>query len=68
MILEEIFIRMLNVSQCLLIGLLLILSSITLPLWLGFSVKGRDSGYQMKSEMMSLAYTTNFDELPVARA
>lgn len=35
MILEEIFIRMLNVFQCLLVGIFLILSSIVLPLWLG---------------------------------
>ncbi|SUC33979.1 Uncharacterised protein [Providencia rustigianii] len=35
MILEEIFICMLNVFQYLLVGILLILSSIALPLWLG---------------------------------
>ncbi|WP_323086480.1 DUF4113 domain-containing protein [Providencia alcalifaciens] len=68
MILEEIFIRMLNVFQYLLVGILLILSSITLPLWLRFSAKGSDGGYQMKREMLSPVYTINFDELPVARA
>ena len=35
MILEEIFIRMLNVFQYLLIGFLLFLLSIALPIWLG---------------------------------
>ncbi|MBS0932382.1 DUF4113 domain-containing protein [Providencia sp. JGM172] len=35
---------------------------------MGFSAKGSDSGYQTKSEMLSPAYTTNFDELPVVRA
>ncbi|HHR5881362.1 TPA: DUF4113 domain-containing protein [Providencia alcalifaciens] len=33
-----------------------------------FYAKGSDSGYQMKREMLSPAYTTNFDELPVAIA
>lgn len=32
-----------------------------------FAVKGGDSGYQMKREMLSPAYTTNFNELPVAK-
>lgn len=33
-----------------------------------FAAKGGDSGYQMKREMLSPAYTTNFDELPVVKA
>lgn len=33
-----------------------------------FAAKGSDSGYQMKHEMSSPVYTTNFDELPVASA
>lgn len=32
-----------------------------------FAAKGSDSGYQMKREMLSPAYTTNFNELPVAK-
>ncbi|MEI9600592.1 translesion error-prone DNA polymerase V subunit UmuC [Moellerella wisconsensis] len=32
-----------------------------------FAAKGGDSGYQMKREMLSPAYTTNFDELPVVK-
>ncbi|CAG9414344.1 hypothetical protein NVI2019_PEGOAJLN_02451 [Providencia alcalifaciens] len=35
MILKELFIRMLHVFQYLLVGILLILSSIALPHWLG---------------------------------
>lgn len=32
-----------------------------------FASKGGDSGYKMKREMLSPAYTTNFDELPVVK-
>ncbi|HFF1654966.1 TPA: translesion error-prone DNA polymerase V subunit UmuC [Providencia rettgeri] len=33
-----------------------------------FASKGGDSGYKMKREMLSPAYTTNFDELPVVKS
>ncbi|WP_336313795.1 translesion error-prone DNA polymerase V subunit UmuC [Providencia sp. PROV036] len=33
-----------------------------------FASKGSDSGYKMKREMLSPAYTTNFDELPVVKS
>lgn len=33
-----------------------------------FATRGGDNGYQMKREMLSPAYTTNFNELPIAKA
>ncbi|MCG5292280.1 MULTISPECIES: translesion error-prone DNA polymerase V subunit UmuC [Providencia] len=33
-----------------------------------FASKGSDSGYKMKREMLSPAYTTNFDKLPVVKS
>ncbi|MEQ4916114.1 DUF4113 domain-containing protein [Morganella morganii] len=33
-----------------------------------FSGKGSDSGYKMKREILSPAYTTNFNQLPVVKS
>ncbi|WP_336298116.1 MULTISPECIES: DUF4113 domain-containing protein [unclassified Providencia] len=33
-----------------------------------FASKGGDSGYKMKREMLSPAYTTNFDKLPMVKS
>ncbi|MEM7920039.1 DUF4113 domain-containing protein, partial [Morganella morganii] len=33
-----------------------------------FAGKGSDSGYRMKREMLSPAYTTNFSQLPVVKS
>ncbi|WP_141651465.1 DUF4113 domain-containing protein, partial [Morganella morganii] len=33
-----------------------------------FAGKGSDSGYKMKREMLSPAYTTNFSQLPVVKS
>ncbi|HCR3199876.1 TPA: DUF4113 domain-containing protein [Morganella morganii] len=33
-----------------------------------FAGKGGDSGYKMKREMLSSAYTTNFSQLPVVKS